>query len=198
MRLLPHSRDPLRRKRLLMSAGVPAFLFSSLTSLSLGSLRWPTPTSYVRTSRRPTPRSVMRSATSAASFRRSVRLSNRSEACSWRWRHALSQAGSKFELVEVHKIPSPPEWDASLDEYRRGAEQMLWAHVRFSKFSPSVFKSFLKWWTTFRSVVTAPIWAGSQDDTDLFAHFVRRAGFVPFKEVPCQDGKARRIFIHTI
>lgn len=107
-------------------------------------------------------------------------------------------AGELFKFAAKHVVPSPPEWRAVIDEYRRGDEQKLVAHIDFFKFTPSVFKNYLAWWKLFRLVVKAPLFASGRVDDAKFERWCRLSGFVPIREVVCNDGSKRRIFIHTI
>lgn len=107
-------------------------------------------------------------------------------------------ADEPFGFVAKHVIPSPPEWRAVIDEYRRGDEQRLVAHIDFYKFTPGVFKNYKAWWKLFRLNVKAPLFAYGRVDDPKFERWCRLSGFAPFQDTVCNDGQTRRLFIHTI
>jgi hypothetical protein len=103
-----------------------------------------------------------------------------------------------FKFVQRHDVLVRPEYWLEIDEYKRGEEQFLLAHFRFAHCSPSVFKRALKEWHLFRQCVTAPLFCIGEKDDDLFLHFVSRVGYRFLRNVICENGIERRLFIHTV
>jgi hypothetical protein len=85
-----------------------------------------------------------------------------------------------------------------VDEYVRGGDQLLIAHVRVVHWSPSVRKQCHAVWDAFRKVVTAPVFTLGIEDDKKFERFVRSFGYQPLINVTCENGETRRLFIHTI
>jgi hypothetical protein len=101
-----------------------------------------------------------------------------------------------FEFVTRHQIVVDPDFLFEIDEYKRGDEQFLLAHIRVDKLTPSVLKRMDSIWRTFRSVIKAPLFAVSETDDGKWERFVARYDFKPFMdEVICNNGVPRRLFI---
>lgn len=101
-----------------------------------------------------------------------------------------------FEYARTHRALTTDAYWFDLDEYRRGQDTFLLAHLRFDKWTPSVFKRVLKEWIAFRQCVTAPVFALGEVDDDKWARFVSRLGFRFHQQVNCINGTSRRLFIH--
>ena len=101
-----------------------------------------------------------------------------------------------FEFYVEHEVLNYPEYRFLLDEYRRGSDTILLAHIKFNKFSPTIFKRVLREWSAFRQCVSAPIFAYYDDeDIGTWEHFVSRLGFKPTGiNILCNNGKQRRLF----
>lgn len=102
-----------------------------------------------------------------------------------------------FEFVSRHRALTQPHYWFEIDEYRRGADQMLLAHLRFSKFRPTILRSALHDWAVFREYVAAPVFAYGEIDDEKFARFVRLFGFTQLNTDVVWEGKSRRLFLHT-
>lgn len=102
-----------------------------------------------------------------------------------------------FEFVTRHLVVDHEEYWFEIDEYRRGAEQFLLAHIFFEKFSPSILKRVFNEWKAFRTCVKAPLYAVCDDgDAAKWERFVSRLGFRPMGiEVDCNNGERRPLFI---
>lgn len=103
-----------------------------------------------------------------------------------------------FKFVQRHDVLTRPEYWLEIDEYRRGDDQFLLAHFRFAKWSPSIFKRALAEWQLFRQHVKAPLFCIGEKDDDTFLHFVTRVGYRLLRNVICENGIERRLFIHTV
>lgn len=103
-----------------------------------------------------------------------------------------------FKLVARHLLHETPDFWFEVDEYERRGDQLLIAHVRVVRWSPSVRKRCHEVWDAFRKCVTAPVFTLGEVDDHKFARFVRSFGYKPFQIVPCENGEQRRLFIHTL
>jgi hypothetical protein len=103
-----------------------------------------------------------------------------------------------FEYVCTHRALTTDAYWFDLDEYKRGQDTLLAAHIRFDYFTPSVLKDALRVWRAFRQCVTAPVIAIGEVDDAKWERFVTLFGFRYCKEAVCINGKKRRLFIHTI
>lgn len=90
-----------------------------------------------------------------------------------------------------------PEYSFELDEYRDGDKQMLFVHLAVTHCSPSTFREMRDVWNKFREVVTCPVYALGPDEDDKFANFVRLFGFEFLRDVICENGEQRRLFLNT-
>jgi 5'(3')-deoxyribonucleotidase len=92
------------------------------------------------------------------------------------------------------------EYWFDLDEYQVDGQQRLFAHLGFTKFSPSIMKRVLSEWKLFRQIVTADIYAIRDDgDVDKWEHFVSLLGFVPTgTTILCNNGNYRQLYIHRV
>jgi hypothetical protein len=105
-----------------------------------------------------------------------------------------------FEFVERHRARETDDFLFELDEYIRsdGAQLML-AHIRVFKLTPSILKQMLREWDVLRSVVRVPLFACPEVSDDKWKSFVKLFGFVPFMDaVPCVNGDVRPLYIHTV
>lgn len=103
-----------------------------------------------------------------------------------------------FEFVNRHRLITTDDYWAEIDEYRRGGDQLLIAHLRVVRWSPSVCKRFRHEWECFRRCVTIPIFTLGIEDDDKFERFVRSFGYQPFQTVTCLNGAQRRLYIHQV
>jgi hypothetical protein len=104
---------------------------------------------------------------------------------------------SEFKRVTRHRLYTTDDFWFEVDEYERGGDQLLIAHVRVIRWSPSVRKHCHQVWDAFRRCVTAPIFTLGIVDDKKFERFVRSFGYQPFQTVRCENGELRRLFIHT-
>lgn len=105
---------------------------------------------------------------------------------------------SDFKLLTRHRLHTTDDFWFEVDEYVRGGDQLLIAHVRIVRWSPSVRKQCHAGWAAFRACVTGPIFTLGLVDDDKFERFVRSFGYQPFSIVTCENGEQRRLFIHRI
>jgi hypothetical protein len=104
---------------------------------------------------------------------------------------------SDFEFVCSHRALTSDHYWFDLDEYRRGQDTFLLAHLRFDRFTPSIMRRVLREWSVFRKCVTAPLFALGEVDDEKWARFVSLLGFRFHQQVHCINGATRRLFIHT-
>ncbi len=104
----------------------------------------------------------------------------------------------EFSLSKVRVLLSNDDFLFELHEYRRGADRLLFAHITFHRFTPSILKSVLKRWKVFRRRVTVPIFAHAGDgDLDKWVRFVSLLGFkTTGKSLSFINGQQRPVFIH--
>jgi hypothetical protein len=107
-----------------------------------------------------------------------------------------SESFAFFARHAVHDALTDADYCFEIDEYRRGPDQMLLAHLRVFRWSPSVLKSLLKHWAQLRQCVKAPLFASGEVDDDKWRRFVTLLGFEPLEHVKCENGETRLLFIH--
>lgn len=89
-----------------------------------------------------------------------------------------------------------PEFFFDLNEFQRGDDHMVFAHLTVHKWSLTVLKRILQDFAVFRTHVTCPLYAlGSQDD-EKWAAFVALLGFKFLTNVICENGEQRRLFMN--
>lgn len=103
-----------------------------------------------------------------------------------------------FKLRDRHRLHTADDFWFEVDEYVRGGDQLLIAHVGVSRWSPSVRRECHRVWDAFRKCVTGPVFTIGIKDDEKFERFVRSFGYRPFQTVTCVNGETRRLFIHTI
>jgi hypothetical protein len=111
-----------------------------------------------------------------------------------------------FKRLARHRLYTTDDFWFEVDEYsrpakggtERGGDQLLIAHVRVVRWSPSVRKECHRVWQAFRACVTVPIFTLGLEDTPKWERFVRSFGYQPFQTVTCENGETRRLFIHRI
>jgi hypothetical protein len=111
---------------------------------------------------------------------------------------ALSQAG--FEFAARYEGVKNDDYLFELDEYRRLTDnaQMMLAHIRVYRWSPTIFKRCLREWRLLRTIIKCDIFVSPQDDTPEWHKFVTAMGFKPFTQVICNDGVKRPLYLHRI
>lgn len=102
-----------------------------------------------------------------------------------------------FEFVACHPVIDCREYCFELEEFRKGSDTFLLAHIYFTYFTPSIFKRVLREWAVFRQTVPGPVYAVCNDgDPHKWERFVSRLGFRPTGiEVDCNNGTRRQLFI---
>lgn len=98
----------------------------------------------------------------------------------------------------MHEVLLTADYEMHLDEHKRGRDTFLLLHLRFTKWTPQVFKRFIAHWQLFRHYVTAPLFALGEVDDDKWERFVTRFGFRYLQTVKCENGETRRLFIHVL
>lgn len=104
---------------------------------------------------------------------------------------------SDFKFVTRHRALTQPHYWFDIDEYRRGADQMLLAHLRFSKFSPTILRNALHDWALFREHVSAPVFAFGEVEDAKFERFVSLFGFKPLGTNITIQGESRKLFLQA-
>lgn len=102
-----------------------------------------------------------------------------------------------WQRVAEYTAHETPEYRFDLDEYRDGDKQMLFVHLAVTHCSPTTFREMRHVWSKFREVVTCPVYALGPDEDDKFANFVGLFGFKFLREVQCENGEQRRLFINV-
>lgn len=110
---------------------------------------------------------------------------------------------NSFEFVARHRLHTTDDFWFEVDEYLRPrddavGDQLLIAHVRVVRWSPSVRKECHRIWDAFRACVTIPVFTLGIVDDKKFERFVRSFGYEPYQIVTCENGEQRRLFIHRI
>ena len=107
---------------------------------------------------------------------------------------------SQSEWAPQGEVPlvDCPDFYFSLEEFRRGQDQMVFVHITVRKWSASVWRNIQHTWTCFRHAVTCPVWAVGADGTPKFDRFVSRLGFQFHSNVVCKNDAERRLFVHIL
>jgi hypothetical protein len=101
-----------------------------------------------------------------------------------------------FEFITRHDIHRTDAYWCELDEYRRGEDQFLLAHIRVYRWSPSVCKKLRAEFNTFRTICKAPLFACAETMDAKWFKFVSMLGFKYLQDVPINNGETRPLFIH--
>ena len=99
-----------------------------------------------------------------------------------------------WELAARHTIIDCPEFRWRLHEYRDGEQQMMFMHLTVHKWSKEVFKRMKTLWTTFRQVVTCPLYAVHPVEDEKWVAFIAHFGFKHLTEITCNNGERRTLF----
>jgi hypothetical protein len=103
-----------------------------------------------------------------------------------------------FSFLRRTPIIVHDDYWIEIDEFWRGSDQILLAHLRCAKFSPSIFRRLKYDWLAYRNCHLFPVFAFGEVDDDKFERFVTHLGFAPFSEVTCLNGQVRRLFISKV
>jgi hypothetical protein len=88
-----------------------------------------------------------------------------------------------------------PVYSFTLDEYGRGADRMVFAHLAVHKWSLSGLKQIIHDFTVFRQHVVCPLYAVALVDDEKWSAFVGLLGFKFLTNVLCENGEQRRLFV---
>lgn len=102
-----------------------------------------------------------------------------------------------FAFVKRHDMRRTDDYWCELDEYRRGEEQFLLAHIHVYRWSLAVAKQLVREFKLFRTTCPAPLFACHDADAKWFK-FVSLLGFRFLQHITCDDGKLRQLFIHSV
>jgi hypothetical protein len=101
-----------------------------------------------------------------------------------------------FEFVKRHDMRRTDDYWCEIDEYRRGEDQFLLAHIGVYRWSPSIAKQLVREFKLFRETCRAPLFACHLAD-EKWVKFVALLGFRFQQPIVCDDGITRALFIHT-
>lgn len=90
-----------------------------------------------------------------------------------------------------------PEWTASIHtaHVAEGIE-MTFFHLDVYYMSPSVLKSMLRAWREYRHTLPQRLFTMGDQDTDALDRLRERFGFRYLNDIPCTDGRIRRLYVH--
>jgi hypothetical protein len=98
--------------------------------------------------------------------------------------------------VANHTLVNCPEYLWELDEYcGPNDEQMLFAHIKILRITPSLLKRMRETYRQFRHYVQAPLFAVGETDDDKWERFISYFGFKYLQDVICVNGEKRRLFV---
>lgn len=90
-----------------------------------------------------------------------------------------------------------PEYSFELDEYRDGdAHQMLFVHLHVKRWSPGMLREMLSVFAKFREAVSCPLYALNPDEDEKWEKFVGLFGFNFLRDMICENGEQRRLFLN--
>jgi len=89
-----------------------------------------------------------------------------------------------------------PEYTASTHVADLGEGQLMtFFHVDVYFLSKEILQDMLQRWQVFRKTVPIVLFAMGEVDDEKFHRFVSLVGFQKLKEIPCTDGKTRRLYV---
>jgi hypothetical protein len=89
-----------------------------------------------------------------------------------------------------------PEYTAEMHIEDLDGELMHFFHLDVFYFSPRILRQMVKQWIVFREHVPVVLFCMGDEDDDKWKRFISHFGFQYLRDVPCTDGKTRRIFIN--
>lgn len=101
-----------------------------------------------------------------------------------------------WKLVTSYVAHETPEYSFTLDEYRDGEKQMLFVHLHVKRWSPGMLREMRDVFAKFRDAVSCPLYALNPDEDKTWEKFVALFGFKFLREVQCENGEQRRLFIN--
>jgi hypothetical protein len=93
-------------------------------------------------------------------------------------------------------IEECPEFIFSIEEQRRGPDQMLFVHLIVLKWAPSVLKELFRVFAAFREHEDRPLFAYSSDGSKKLTRLVMLFGFKFLTTIVCANGESRPLFIN--
>lgn len=102
-----------------------------------------------------------------------------------------------WALKSSYTAHETPEYSFTLDEYRDGGDkQMLFVHLSVEDWSMSTLREMRDVFAKFREAVACPLYALNPDEDETWEKFVALFGFKFLREVQCENGEQRRLFIN--
>lgn len=102
-----------------------------------------------------------------------------------------------WQAQEEITVLDTPDYYFAVEEFRRGADQMLFVHLTVHNWKVSVFKQIIQQFRAFREFVVCPLYAvAGVEDIEKWEAFVTYLGFKFLTNVICENGAERRLFIH--
>jgi hypothetical protein len=82
------------------------------------------------------------------------------------------------------------------EEFEDGTK-MVFVHMDIFYWAPSVLKHMIKTWPIFREgLKDIPLFCMADDDNEKWERYISRFGFQYLSDIPCSDGKIRRLFVN--
>lgn len=101
-----------------------------------------------------------------------------------------------FEFAARHRLHTCDDFIFEVDQFTRGIDQFLIAHLRAFRWSASVFKQMLSLWPAHRIMLRGPVFALGEHDDHKWRRFVSHFGFTPHLPVVCENGQPRLLYIN--
>jgi len=115
--------------------------------------------------------------------------------------HAGSPTGaegpSALLIPDRFQVVDEVDYVGSYHQHDLGdGQKMVMVHMDVWYFSPSVLKKMKKQWAVFRKSMRCPLFAMGETDDAKFERYVSLFGFQYLTNIPCTDGKVRRLFVN--
>lgn len=102
-----------------------------------------------------------------------------------------------YEVSPRVVVLDEPEYTASYHVTDLGDNRLMtFVHLDVYYMDKEVLRRLDAQWKVWREHVPIVLYAMSDDDTSVWSKFIARFGFEFLKDIPCTDGKTRRLFVN--
>jgi len=103
----------------------------------------------------------------------------------------------EYEESERTILWDQPEYTASIHEAKLSEEvTMTFFHLDVFYLDHKILKEMRQRWKEFREVFPVVLFTMGDNDTKALNRLREMFGFQYLKDIPCSDGKSRRLYVH--